>query len=119
MVVTAARLLDGDQVPLSTRSWTASLTPERVTALLDTLKTDGQLLVVRPEAVLIAGDVEIPYGALAQWAPAVRLINRRELEAHNGTDDINAHFEVIDDRSVCWLPRQRAEELAEVESPPA
>ena len=85
MVVTAARLLDGDQVPLSTRSWTASLIPERVTALLDTLKTDGQLLVVRPEAVLIAGDVSTrpsATGPRSKHSPNIRpqrpLRNQRE-----------------------------------------
>lgn len=116
MLLTAARLIEGEQIDISGEEWTARAVPDQVSIMLTQFTQEPfQLLFTRPEAVLVAGDLQIPYGPLTQWGPELRIANRAELERHDGRSPVTVRF-ATGDRPVCWLPYDTARALAEQSS---
>lgn len=117
MLIVAARLLDGEQVPIPADEWTVRIVPHGVDSVLKIMKPERfQLLCTRPETVLVAGDLEIPYGPMTQWGPELSLINREELSKHDGVSPMTARL-ATNGRPVSWLPFEKAKEIAEARVP--
>ena len=119
MLLTAARLLDGEQIEIPGDEWSVNVAPTRVGELLDQFTDERfQLIFSRAEAVLVAGDLQIPYGPLCQWGPELSLVNPQELEAHDGSSPVKARF-ATNGRPVCWLAYEVATGIAGANIPPA
>lgn len=119
MLIVAARLLAGEQVPIEAEEWTVSIKPHGVESVLKLLSRERfQLLCTTPEAVLVAGDLEIPYGPMTQWGPELSLMNPEELKGYAGRGPVSARL-ATNGRPVCWLPYDRAVEIAQARVPTA
>lgn len=119
MLLVAAQLLEGEQVPIEASEWTASVIPGQAKAFVRQFsKEPFALLFSRVDAVLVAGDLQIPYGPLCQWGPDLSLANRQELESYEGVDPVQARFRT-GEHPVCWLPYAKAEELTSARLPTA
>lgn len=120
--------LDGEAVEHD-GGLTLNLRPESVGDFLQTLKnapegeTAGGFLAATDSMELQIGDLTLPYGPAAFWAPRPRLSNLAELEAlaasgvSNGIE-VYAQFEPTE-HPFRWLPRQQAEAYFESGERPA
>jgi hypothetical protein len=119
---TAVRCLDGGSV-MHEGGLTLNLRPEAVGNFLQTMRSApdggaaGGLLITSQDLDLKIGDLTLPYGASAFWAPHPRLANLADLEelVANGVRDereVQARFEPID-HEFRWLPREQAEAYLE------
>jgi hypothetical protein len=115
----AVRLLDGEEVEIADRVWRIGVVPERLAEFLDTF-TDlqGGLLFAQADMEVTVGDLTLPYGPAARWAPLPRLRNRESLVAlrdarptpsdASAPAEIWAELEVVDHPFV-WVARTTAE----------
>lgn len=115
---TFVRTLDGETVECE-GGLTLSLRPESVAEFLEALRqapeegTAGGFLGTVDGIELEVGDLRLPYGVAAVWAPHPRLTNLEELEAHvrggeSSEEGVEARFEPTD-APFRWVPRTQAE----------
>lgn len=118
----AVLLLDGGTVEHD-GGMTLNVRPESVGDFLATLNSapdggvDGGFLVATDSMEIQIGDLKLPYGSAAFWAPQPRLTNLAELEALADAGDredteVQARLEPTEHK-FRWMPRQQAEEYFE------